>query len=153
MTHTIEVTALPDDESDDVVYTVEGPHDGTCVVWYPCEMELVSIKVRAGLPGTPPLGQRYPKPMMSRFRQGRCPHEVTDSEDDEGEYVAHGIEHQRIDGEWMTMSDRCAALESDSASEELAEIAREHGLGRHEVEIDYYGDGDWNASYVAPTEN
>jgi hypothetical protein len=150
MTHTIEVTALPDDESDDVVYTVEGPHDSSCTVWFPCEVELVSIKVRAGLPGTPPLGSRHMRPFMSRFRQGRCPHEVTEDDDMRGEYEAHGEQHQQIDGEWMTMSDGCALLHSDAASSDLWEIAQEHGLGRHQVSVDYWGDGDWNATYVAP---
>lgn len=148
MSHVLTITRIDAEDAGDIDYEIGGPHSG-CSVWYPCEVELVSITVRAGLPGTPPLGQRYNKPMMSRRRDGKCPHVVTDDEEDAGEYGAHGLDHQRIDGEWMTDSGYCAAVEADVA-EDVFDIARAHGVGSYDVDVDYWGDGQWNLIYVGP---
>lgn len=152
MTHTMIVTRVPDDESDDVEYEIEGPHDSTCETWMPCEIQVTRITVWAGwwpVPGHP----RPSRARMGRSRSGRCTHEATDDDEGEGEYTAHGELHKQIDDRWMVLTDDCAAIVSDAARSDLWQIAEDHGLGRHEVEIDYYGDGDWSASYVAPTEN
>ena len=37
MSHTITVTRLPDETSDDVEYTIGGTHDRSCSVWGECE--------------------------------------------------------------------------------------------------------------------
>jgi hypothetical protein len=152
MSHVLTVTSLPDDTTDDVGYTLEGPHTGACMVWMPCEVELVSITIHAGLFGMPMLHghQRSPRPHLRRTRRGRCPHEVTEEEEDMGGYEAHGAEHQMINGDWMTDTGRCAAHENDPARDDLESIALEHGLGRHLVDIDYWGDEIWNATYVGP---
>ena len=149
--HVLTFTRIALDDDDDVEdfdHEIAGPH-GNCLVWYPCEVELVSIKVRAGWPWTPPLGMRPARPQMSAFRTGRCPHTVTDDEDIAGEYEAHGVEHQYLDGDWMTESSRCAAGEAD-VSDDIWEIAREHGAGPHDVDVEYYGDGMWDLNYVGP---
>lgn len=151
MSHVLTITRIDAEDDGDIDYEIGGPHGG-CSVWYPCEVELVSITVRAGLPGTPPLGRRYNKPMMSRRRDGKCPHVVTDDEEDAGEYGAHGEEHQYIDGEWMTDAGRCAAAEADVA-EDIFDIARAHGVGSYDVEVDYWGDGQWNLIYVGPHDS
>jgi len=147
MSHVLTITRIDAEDDGDIDYEIDGPHSGSCSVWYPCEVELVSITVRAGLPGTPPLGRRYNKPMMSRRRDGKCPHTLTDAEEDALEYSAHGEEHQYIDGEWMTYSGRCAAGEADLA-QDVHWIARVHGVGSYDVDVEYSGDGHWGLNYV-----
>ena len=39
MSHTITVTELPNDQSDDVVYSISGTHDPLCEVWRPCSKD------------------------------------------------------------------------------------------------------------------
>lgn len=36
MTHTLTITALPDDTSHDVVFTIGGTHDSACETWTAC---------------------------------------------------------------------------------------------------------------------
>ena len=37
MSHTVTITRLPDETSDDVEYTVGGEHDSTCEAWWECQ--------------------------------------------------------------------------------------------------------------------
>lgn len=112
--HTITVTRLPGEEDDDLEYSTTCPPTGkSCNVWWEC--------------GTCEKAKRP----------------VTQDEEDDGEYTAHGVYHQQIDGYWMTESSQCG-LTTDSAQEECWDVAQLVGLGTHDVELDYYGDGQWN---------
>jgi hypothetical protein len=128
--HTVTVTAvpnmdedLPDDQYIDTVqFTVECPENANCSVWWECE-----------------------KPECKDY-------EPTDDETDDGEYTRHGVFHQNIDGMWMTDSGQCAAKQADSASDAMQEAAEEAGLGVHQIELDYEGDGYWSATRIIPAE-
>lgn len=71
-------------------------------------------------------------------------YEPTEEETDEGEYTAHGVFHQNIDGMWMTESSACALTSTDSGSDSLQEAAEKAGLGTHKIAVDYEGDGYWS---------
>jgi hypothetical protein len=124
--HTVTVTAVPnmdedlpeDQYIDQVQYTVVCPGDGQCYLWWECK-QCIDDK-----------------------------HEPTDDEEDEGEYFRHGIEHQNIEGDWMTPSTQCAAIHSDSCSDALQEEAEHAGVGTHQIELDYEGDGSWSARLI-----
>jgi hypothetical protein len=77
---------------------------------------------------------------------------ATEDEEDDGEYTRHGVLHRNIDGDWMTESDDCAATAADSASDAMQEAAEEAGLGVHQIELDYQGDGCWSARRIVPQE-
>ena len=79
-------------------------------------------------------------------------YDPTEDEEDDGEYTRHGIFHRNIDGDWMTESDDCAATAADSASDAMQEEAENAGLGVHQIELDYEGDGYWSARRVIPQE-
>jgi hypothetical protein len=61
--------------------------------------------------------------------------------------VAHGVEHQNIDGEWMTQTDQCLYAGHDSLPDVAADMRepgparRELDPGRYPVVPDYQGDG------------
>jgi hypothetical protein len=79
-------------------------------------------------------------------------YDPTEDEADDGEYTRHGIFHRNIDGDWMTESTDCAITAADSASDSMQEEAEEAGLGVHQIELDYEGDGYWSARRVIPQE-
>lgn len=79
-------------------------------------------------------------------------YEPTEDEQDAGEFTRHGVFHQNIDGDWMTESNDCAVTASDSASDSMQEEAENAGLGVHQIELDYEGDGCWSARRVIPQE-
>lgn len=72
-----------------------------------------------------------------------------DPPDDVEEAEFHGMAHRSIEGEWMLPTGRCGATD-DSASDDLHCIATKRGLGSHPVEIDYWGDGIWQARDLTP---
>ncbi|MDQ0756099.1 hypothetical protein [Arthrobacter sp. B3I4] len=76
----------------------------------------------------------------------------TEAEEDDGEFTRHGVLHQNIEGDWMTESNDCAATAADSASDAMQEEAENAGLGVHQIELDYEGDGYWSARRVIPQE-
>jgi hypothetical protein len=130
--HIITVTALdnthldlPDEQYvDGVQFTVECPGGTGCNLWWEC----------------------------TECRE----YEPTEDEDDDGEFTRHGVFHRNLEGMWCTESDQCAATHSDSCSEAVQEAAQEAGeyagLGVHQIELDYEGDGDWSARRVIPPE-
>lgn len=66
--------------------------------------------------------------------------------EDEGEFVAHGVLHQRIDYDWMTRDEpyNCGAYYIQDWFD-LENVGREHGLGAYSFTVDYEGDGVWTA--------
>lgn len=129
--HTVTVTAmpntdvegLPDEEYIDTVqFTVECSKDANCSVWWEC---------------------------AQCEKDGYKP---TEDEEDDCEYTRHGLFHQNIEGMWMTDSGHCAAVGADSASDAMQEEAENAGLGVHQIELDYEGDGYWTARRVIPHE-
>jgi len=128
--HTVTVTAvpnmdedLPDDQYiDEVKYTVQCPGDGHCYLWWECK-QCEADK-----------------------------YEPTEEQEDEGEYFRHGEEHQNIEGDWMTASTQCAAIHSDLCSEALQEEAEHAGVGTHQIELIYEGDGSWSARLILSPE-
>ena len=128
--HTVTVTAMPntdqdlpdEDYIDTVQFTVECPTDANCSVWWEC---------------------------------AQCEKDgytATEDEEDEGEYTRHGIFHQNIEGSWMTDSGHCAYVGADSAHDAMQEEAENAGLGVHQIDLDYEGDGYWSARRVIPKE-
>jgi hypothetical protein len=111
--HVLHVTKVRDDTSDDVEWTIECPGGSSCHIWYDCRVE----------------GCTIPTPY---------------ADDGDGQDFAerHGVEHQYIEGDWMTESDQCAALVTDVV-DSVFEIARDRGVGDWPVYIDYEGDGTW----------
>lgn len=118
--HKVTVTLVPNDETDDVEYTVDHCPGTTCSVWYECDQ-------------------------CSEY-------EPTKDEDDAGEYDRHNRHHERIDGWWMTDTSECAIVASDSGADGMFEIALEAGLGTHDVDVDYWGDGAWDITLIKPKE-
>lgn len=117
--HVLTITEF-DPVDGDFEWTTRCPGvTSTCEVWYQCQV--VADPERPGW--------------------GSCSH--TPTEDEEyGEYDAHGERHQWIDGEWMTPAGRCCLGHAD-VSDDVWEIAHEHGNGEYPVDLDYEGDGDW----------
>lgn len=76
--------------------------------------------------------------------------EYSPSEEDseEGEYDRHGEFHQHIDDNWMTF--RGCALEgyTDSANEQVQDLFWQRGDGTYLVDVDYWGDGIWDVTYM-----
>ena len=136
--HTITVTQVPDEESDDTTWTIQCPGvtaSSGCQLWYPCQEVVTGEKVYEQPDGT-----------KQTFIEHGCSHTATEDEEYD-EYTAHGDHHSWIDGEWMTPTLLCA-LQQDYGSDSLYDIAREVGLGVYEVEISYEGDGEWYASLI-----
>jgi len=115
--HVLHVTRVPDDVSDDFEWTVECPGGSGCRVWFTCDVKDCAIP---------------------------SPYDREDGDPEDGmDFVArHGVEHQYIEGDWMTESGQCAAQGTD-VSDAVFEIARDRGLGDWPVEVDYEGDGTW----------
>lgn len=116
--HTITVTKVPDEHSDDVELTVDHCSGNACTVWNEC----------------------------TELCAGYTP---TEDETDAGKHSNHGVEHQLIDGFWMTESKACALTGTDSGNDGVHEVAETAGLGTHQVVIDYWGDGIWDVSLHA----
>lgn len=74
--------------------------------------------------------------------------DVTEEEDDDGEFTAHGVFHQNIDGMWMTESTSCAIDVSDSAQESMQDAATEAGVGTHKFDLQYEGDDYWSVTKI-----
>jgi hypothetical protein len=81
-----------------------------------------------------------------------CKHEPTEDEGEAGEYDAHDIHHQYIDGYWMTDTGKCASLTTDSGADGLRGIADQFGIGTHRFHVDYWGDEVWDIIHV-PAES
>lgn len=79
-------------------------------------------------------------------------YDPTEDEEDEGEYTRHDVFHRNIEGDWMTASSDCAVAVADSASDSMQEEAEAAGLGVHQIEMDYEGDGCWSARRFIPQE-
>lgn len=54
---------------------------------------------------------------------------------------AHGVDHQKIQGEWMTPTERCLARHHDGLSDSGEEIARTPG--RYPVYVTFEDDGEY----------
>lgn len=119
--HTVTFTKVPNEEQDDLEYTIDSCPGGDCVVWWEC-----------------------------KECHERKPSEI---EDDEGEYTAHGERHQRIDDVWMTEGKGCAIATTDSGTEGMCEIAETAGLGTHQIDCSYWGDGHWDVDIIKPKED
>ena len=125
--HAITVTQImndfpdvPEEEfADEVKYIIDRCPGGDCTVWWECQ------------------------------RCDKDGHEPTEDETDEGEYEAHGELHRNIDGDWMTESKACAASATDSGSDAMQDVAQEAGIGTHQVDVTYWGDGLWEARLIA----
>lgn len=126
MTHTMIVTKLPDENDDDIIYSIEGPHDAACRVWYPCADDKPCVS--------------EPSPFVRSVEDPIC-----DVED----WTFHGVEHRWIEESWMVLSVECASF-SDGAQDDLNFIALKRGIGSHPVDIDYWGDGIWQALDLTP---
>ena len=124
MTHTLIVTKIADENDDDIEYTVDGPHDTSCQVWYACST-----------------CANEPSPYTRAVDDPIC---------DEPDWTFHDVEHRWIGDEWMTLSTECAGT-TDGAQDDLNFIANTRGIGSHPVDIDYWGDGCWQA--LALTDN
>lgn len=113
--HTITVTRVEDELGGNTSYpfTVNCPGTKTCHIWYECMICEKNDFV------------------------------ITEETEDDGEYVAHGVFHQQIDGNWSTETNECALSTTDAAYEACVETADYLGAGTHEVDIDYLGDGEW----------
>lgn len=74
-----------------------------------------------------------------------------DRVDEDDEFFAHGEDHQRIDGVWMIQSKQCAARATDSGRDGMQEEAQAAGLGTHQLEVDYWGDGQWAVGLIRQT--
>lgn len=121
--HTLHITKVADNESDDVEWTIACDGRPTsCEVWYECRVDGCMIP-------------------------GPYDREADDPEDGMGTVTRHGVEHQYIEGVWMTASGRCATLDaalSDAVlSDAVWEIAANQGVGDWPVLVDYVGDGCW----------
>jgi hypothetical protein len=79
-------------------------------------------------------------------------YDPTDEEAEDGEYTRHGVFHQNIDGDWMTESKDCALDVVDSASDAMQEAAWGAGLGTHQFDVQYEGDGFWDVRLIKPPE-
>lgn len=78
-------------------------------------------------------------------------HEPTEDEDMDGNFTAHGVHHQYIDGSWMTETNQCALSSTDSGAQGMTDVAHTVGVGTHEVDVSYWGDGHWDVTLI-PTE-
>lgn len=116
--HALHITKIADEHSDDIEWTItcHGPIDD-CQVWRDCEVDGCSI----------------PGPYSD---------EVSDEDEGEEFITRHGVEHQWIEGGWMTASGVCAASCAD-VSDAVDEISQSRGVGDWQVQIDYEGDGMW----------
>lgn len=111
MPHTVTLTRLPDEDSDDFEYEWGGSHGSDCQVLMPCRLK-------------------------------RC--EGLKRDYDYGhERLAHGVEHEYRDGDWLVLSDICALR---YVFEYVTEWETFDGipLGTYPVFIDWDGD-DWHA--------
>lgn len=54
----------------------------------------------------------------------------------------HGVEHAWIDSSWMVAGKDCGGLYDD----ELWMLAESKGIGEHDVQVEYEGDGCWVVS-------
>lgn len=79
-------------------------------------------------------------------------YDPTEQEIEDGEFTRHGTFHQNIEDDWMTDSGQCATTGSDSARDAMAEAAEDAGLGTHQIDLDYWGDGTWTAERVITPE-
>ena len=129
--HTITVTQIINDDPDvadedfcdEVKYTLDHCPGGNCIAWWEC---------------------------MKCDKDGYRP---ADEEIEDGEYEAHGVLHQKIDGDWMTASKDCAVSVTDSGSDAMQDVAQEAGIGTHQVEVSYWGDGLWEADLMKAGAN
>lgn len=130
--HTVTVTkldnmhveGLADEEYvDGVEFVIDHCPGGDCTVWWTCA------------------------------ECGKSGHQPTELEVQEGEYTAHGEVHQQIDGEWMVESKSCAARATDSGADGMQEVAQAAGLGTHQIDVSYWGDGCWEVSLVKLTDS
>lgn len=76
------------------------------------------------------------------------PHEPTDDEDMDGNFTAHGVHHQYIEGYWMVETSWCALHQTDSGAEGLQEVVYHVGVGTHDVDVTYWGDGTWDVTLI-----
>lgn len=76
------------------------------------------------------------------------PHTPTEEEEDANEFEAHGILHQFIDSSWMVESNECALNSTDSGAQGMTDVAHTVGVGTHEVDVDYWGDGHWDVTLI-----
>lgn len=77
-----------------------------------------------------------------------CKHEATAAEEDASEYTAHGVEHQYINEDWMVESNQCALTSTDSGAQGMTDVAHTAGVGTHEVDVSYWGDGHWDVTLI-----
>lgn len=75
-----------------------------------------------------------------------CAHKPTEDEDDE--FTAHDVHHQRIDGHWMTDTGQCAASATESGADGLSDLAHQFGPSTQQFDVDYWGDGIWDIIHV-----
>ena len=78
-------------------------------------------------------------------------HTPTEEEIEAGEYTAHGEHHLCIDEMWMTETGGCALASTDSGAQGICNVASWAGVGTHQVECGYWGDGHWDVDLVQPT--
>lgn len=76
--------------------------------------------------------------------------EITHEMEMDGWYTLHEVDHQQIEDFWGIETNTCGGHYAD---DDLWDIIREHGIGEHEVEVDYGGDGCWNLNYLGPHDS
>ena len=116
MSHTVTVTRLPNEESDDVLYELGGDHDRCCISYVECQKEW----------------HRHPN----------YPYEYGN---DEWSTKRVPEVHHFIDGGWMVPDGGCgfhhAQADCGDFEPELTALVEEYGLGTYGVEVEW--DGDW----------
>ena len=110
MSHTVTVTKLPDEQSDDVEYTISGEHDDQCEMWIECFKSW----------------HRHPRNDYGQYGGY-----------DEWSTKRVPVVHQWIDGSWMVPSSDCSfryAFENDNPDRQMTD------LGIYDARVDWVDD-------------
>ncbi len=66
----------------------------------------------------------------------------------DGETERHGVLHTSIDSLWMTYQGCVTLGYSDSVNEGLWDIFRKHGAGTFLLDVNYWGDEQWDVELL-----
>lgn len=114
--HVLTVTSIDEDTPE---FTLTGPHDDQCAVWWECRD-----------------CKDVPSPEDREFEDPLYEVDLA---------TFHGVDHRYLDYGWYTRSTDCAGLACEDADDYVHEIARDRGVGTWLIEIVYEGDGEWIA--------
>jgi len=114
MTHTLTVKKVPSEADDNVEYTVGGEHDRSCETYFICDQCQDDESITA---------------------------EIMDDWAADGEWMRHGRTHIESEGgDIMVLHKNYCALREHP---DLSLLVEQLGVGTHDVEVDYWGDGRW----------